>query len=161
MSLATLDPQVSHYLRKARPFARPVLSQLRRLVRTACPDAQEILLWGRPFFAYRGEFICHMAAFPEYCTFSFWGQEMRGILRRDGADRDGTTAALNHITSVDDLRPESKYLGWLRIATSSIESGNHVSRFAPPLPLAGLPARKAVGPHSNLASSLNEQPGVA
>ena len=45
---------VDAYIAKAAPFAQPVLEHLRELVHKACPEVEEEIKWGFPFFMYPG-----------------------------------------------------------------------------------------------------------
>ena len=65
------DPRVDAYIRKAQPFARPILAHLRELVHTAVPDVEETMKWSSPHFDYKGIF-CGMSAFKQHVGFGFW-----------------------------------------------------------------------------------------
>ena len=67
----TTDPRVDSYIKKAAPFAQPILKHLRQLVHKACPEVQETMKWSFPHFDYNG-ILCSMAAFKEHCSFGFW-----------------------------------------------------------------------------------------
>jgi hypothetical protein len=56
------DPAVDAYIRKAAPFARPILEKVRALFHKACPEIEETIKWGFPHFEYRGV-VGSMAAF--------------------------------------------------------------------------------------------------
>lgn len=66
------DKRFDDYIAKSQDFAKPILSHLRELVHKACPDAEETVKWGMPFFEYSGSTICSMAAFKQHCAFGFW-----------------------------------------------------------------------------------------
>lgn len=55
------DPRIDDYIANAEPFARPILARLRALVHEACPQADETIKWGMPFFVSGGASLCHMA----------------------------------------------------------------------------------------------------
>jgi hypothetical protein len=65
-----IDPRVDAYIAKSADFAKPILIHLRKLVHEACPDCEETIKWGVPFFDYKGPF-CSMAAFKAHCVFGF------------------------------------------------------------------------------------------
>jgi hypothetical protein len=46
------DPRIDAYIRKAQPFARPILTHIRKVVHTACPEVEETLKWSHPYFMY-------------------------------------------------------------------------------------------------------------
>jgi hypothetical protein len=63
---------VDAYIARAATFAQPILKHLRATVHNACPEVEEALKWGMPFFVYRGSPLCSMAAFKQHCSFGFW-----------------------------------------------------------------------------------------
>ncbi|HEY7088214.1 MAG TPA: DUF1801 domain-containing protein, partial [Tepidisphaeraceae bacterium] len=48
------SPQVDAYIKKAAPFARPILVKLRSLFHRACPKVAEKIKWGHVSFEYQG-----------------------------------------------------------------------------------------------------------
>jgi uncharacterized protein YdeI (YjbR/CyaY-like superfamily) len=127
MAAQETNPKVDSYIAKAQPFARPILTHLRSLVRKACPGVEESIKWSRPFFEYRGAIVCNMSAFKEHCSFGFWGEEIAAVLRRAGAVQDGAMGTLGRITSLKELPQDKLLLEWLRQAVGFIESGNYTS----------------------------------
>jgi uncharacterized protein YdeI (YjbR/CyaY-like superfamily) len=117
------DKHVDAYIAKAAPFAQPVLTHLRALIHKACPDVVEEMKWSRPFFLHGGTILCHISAFKEHCSFGFWGAEMAKVLNEDGMVKDGGMGTLGRVTSVKDLPPEKKMVGYLRLAAEMIDSG--------------------------------------
>ena len=65
------DPRIDAYISKAAPFAKPVLTHIRKLIHQGCPDTEETIKWGMPSFDYKGPY-CSMASFREHCAFGFW-----------------------------------------------------------------------------------------
>jgi hypothetical protein len=74
---------------KAAPFAQPILAHLRALIHKACPDVEEDVKWGRPFFVHGGTILCNISAFKAHCSFGFWGAEIGKVLREDGVLQEG------------------------------------------------------------------------
>jgi uncharacterized protein YdeI (YjbR/CyaY-like superfamily) len=130
MSAPNYNPKVDAYIQKAQPFAQPILTHLRKLVHTACPQVEETVKWSRPFFEYKGVILGNMSAFKQHCSFGFWGQEMGATLKNAGVLRDGAMGSLGRITSVDTLPPDKDLITWVRQAASSIDKGTHVSPIA-------------------------------
>jgi uncharacterized protein YdeI (YjbR/CyaY-like superfamily) len=124
------NPKVDAYIQNAKPFARPILTHLRLLIHTACPDVVETIKWSRPFFEYRGVILANISAFKEHCSFGFWGQEMGPILAKEGLLRDGAMGSLGRITSVDTLPHEKKIVSLIQQAASAVDSGKHISPIA-------------------------------
>ena len=48
------DPRVDDYIRKAAPFAQPILTDIRQTVHASCPDVEEAMKWSFPHFLYKG-----------------------------------------------------------------------------------------------------------
>jgi uncharacterized protein YdeI (YjbR/CyaY-like superfamily) len=124
------DPKVDAYIEKAQPFAQPILTHLRKLLHKGCPDVEEAIKWGHPFFLYRGTILGHMAAFKQHCSFGFWGAEIGATLREAKVVQDGGMGSLGKITSVKDLPSEKEMLGWIRQSSALIDSGEHTSIMA-------------------------------
>jgi hypothetical protein len=77
--MARKDPRIDAYIRRAAPFAQPILEHLRQLIHKSCPDVEETVKWGFPHFERQGV-LCSMAAFKEHCAFGFWRwAEIEGI----------------------------------------------------------------------------------
>jgi uncharacterized protein YdeI (YjbR/CyaY-like superfamily) len=125
-----MDPKIDAYIEKAQPFAQPILTHLRKLMHTACPDAEEAVKWGHPFFLYRGTILGHMAAFKQHCSFGFWGEEIGAVLRDAKVVQDGGMGSLGRITTVKDLPSEKEMVGWIRQASALIDAGEHTSIMA-------------------------------
>jgi hypothetical protein len=121
------NPKVDGYIARARPFAQPILTHLRRLVHKGCPGVEETIKWSRPFFEYRGAILGNMSAFKEHCSFGFWGEEIGAALRKAKVVQGGGMGSLGRITRVEDLPPEKDLLGFIRQAAAFIESGNYTS----------------------------------
>ena len=129
VSKPATNPKVDAYIAKAAPFAQPILTHLRGLIHKACPDVTEEMKWSRPFFLHAGTILCNISAFKAHCSFGFWGAEIGKILREDGVLQDGGMGSLGKITSVKDLPPDKKVLGYIRQAATLIDSGlgdNHI-----------------------------------
>jgi uncharacterized protein YdeI (YjbR/CyaY-like superfamily) len=124
------NPKVDAYIAKAKPFAQPILTHIRKIVHSACPGVEETIKWSRPFFEYKGVILGNMSAFKEHCSFGFWGQEIGAILREAGAVKDGAMGSLGRITSVATLPPEKQLLAWVRQAAKFVDSGQYTSPIA-------------------------------
>src|SRR2546421_12219579 len=115
--MAKKDPRVDAYIKRAQPFARPILNHLRKLVHRACPDVEETIKWQMPFFERSG-IICFIAGFKQHCSFDFWkGKKIFG---------KGRTGAMGHfgrITSIEDLPNAKTLIGYVRKAAELKEAG--------------------------------------
>jgi uncharacterized protein YdeI (YjbR/CyaY-like superfamily) len=156
MGTRTLNPEVDGHIAKAQPFAQPILQHLRELVHEGCPEIEETVKWGRPFFEYRGEILCNMSAFKRHCRFGFWGKEIGGVLRAAGVGIENAADSLGRITSLEELPSDKRMLDWIRQAAAFVDSGQHTSPIvarrrvvkAPKPPLA-IPAKFAAAIRRN------------
>lgn len=133
------DPRVDAYIAKAAPFARPILEHLRALVHATCPDVDETIKWGMPFFVVGGASLCHMAAFKQHAAFGFWRhvEVMGGERPAEGMGSFGKLATL------DDLPPKRTLATLLKRAAALNASGTKPPRAAAkktPAPLPEMPA---------------------
>lgn len=69
--MSNKNPKVDVYIEKSADFAKPILNHIRKVIHDACPEVEEAVKWGMPFFLYKGP-MCNMAAFKEHCAFGFW-----------------------------------------------------------------------------------------
>lgn len=113
---------IDEYIRKAAPFARPILLHLRALVHKACPHATEAIKWSSPHFESYGSNLCHMAAFSEHCAFGFWKgsllEDKQGILQAQAA-----MGHLGRITSLEDLPADKVLIAYIREADKLNKDG--------------------------------------
>lgn len=120
--MARKDPRIDAYIRRASPFARPILKRLRDIVHIGCSDVEETIKWNSPFFEHKG-IICFMAAFKEHCAFGFW----KGSLIF-GAKHKGAMGHFGRITSISDLPNAKTLAGYVRKAAELNEAGVQKSR---------------------------------
>src|SRR3569623_418316 len=96
--MASQHPKVDAYIERAQPFAQPILTHLRKLMHKANPAVAAAIMWGHPFFLYRGTILGHMAAFKQHCSVCFWGTEIGVTLREANGIQDGGMGSLGKIT---------------------------------------------------------------
>src|SRR5689334_6431255 len=101
------DPKVDAYIRKAAPFAQPILTDIRDTVHDACPDVDEAIKWSFPHFMYKG-MLCSMASFKAHAAFGFW----KGSLVTGGPRSEDAMGHFGRITKRSDL-PSKKALSAL------------------------------------------------
>lgn len=156
------NPKVDAYIKKARPYAQPILVHLRKLIHAGCPQVEETMKWSRPFFEFRGVILCNMSGFKEHCSLGFWGLEIGAILRKAGVVRDGAMGSLGRITSVESLPPEKKMIEWVAQAAALIEDGKERSPIAA-RPRVVKPARESLKtpPDFNQALGKNKKAAAA
>ena len=87
------DNRVDAYISKSADFAKPILNHLRKLVHAACPQVEETIKWGMPYFDYKG-MMCNMASFKNHCAFGFW----KAALMKDFSEmKDNNESAMGHL----------------------------------------------------------------
>ncbi len=133
------DPRIDAYIKKAKPFAQPILMHLRKMVHSTVPEVEETMKWSSPHFDYKGMF-CGFAAFKEHVGFGFW----KAALLKDHLPGDGGMAMagqFGRITSIDDLPSDKALAKILEIAKRL----NDDEVKAPPMRKGPRPALKAPG----------------
>lgn len=118
------SPKVDTYIAKAKPFAQPILEHLRELMHRGCPEVEESIKWGQPFFAYKGTILVNMAGFKEHCNLGFWDKGMAEEVRNSGE------GPLRRITSVKDLPADKQMLAWIRETAAHVDRGEYRSPIA-------------------------------
>jgi uncharacterized protein YdeI (YjbR/CyaY-like superfamily) len=140
------DPRVDAYIAKSPDFAKPILTRLRDTVHATCPDVQEEIKWGAPFFAYKGV-LCSMASFKQHAAFGFW----KGALVVDVLAKDASAAGwFGRLTKLSDLPPQKTLAAYIKKAMALNDAGVAVPRKpkAPPQP-AKVPADLAAALKKN------------
>lgn len=133
---------VDQYIAKAAPFARPILEHIRAVVHKACPQVEEKIKWGMPFFDYKGTMMCHMAAFKAHCAMGFWYgsrlEDPKGHLEKKDAAAMGH---LGRVTSIKDLPPAKELTSFIKQSMEMTNMGVKLTttKKAPPKALK-LPA---------------------
>lgn len=150
--MPTTDPRVDAYIAKAAPFAQPILDHLRALVHATCPEVEESIKWGPPFFLYRGTF-CHMAAFKAHCAFGFW--KWQQVVGEDATE--DAMGQFGRIVSLDDLPPKKTIVAYLRKAMALNDAGVPAATRArrTPKPEAAVPDDLAAALKRNRAARAN------
>jgi hypothetical protein len=123
--MGTFDPRVDDYIRKAAPFAQPILMHLRAVVHEACPDVEETWKWSFPHFDYKGIF-CSMAAFKAHATFGFW----KGSLLAEQLPTvdENAMGQFGRIRSIDDLPTKQTLIRIVKAAARLNDHGVRVPR---------------------------------
>jgi uncharacterized protein YdhG (YjbR/CyaY superfamily) len=61
---------VDTYIASSDTEARPILEELRELIKSTIPDAEEVIWYGVPFYKYHGE-LAGFAAYKKHVSFGF------------------------------------------------------------------------------------------
>lgn len=150
-----IDPRVDAYLERAAPFAQPILRHLRTQVHRACPEVQETIKWGMPFFQWQGRNLVHMAGFKAHCALGLWLGD--AVLRPD-ADYSAM-GNFGRISALADLPAEAELQRLLISGRQAIEQGQVTPHASPHAPK---PARRPppTAP-ADLAAALASLPAAA
>ncbi|WP_294132899.1 YdeI/OmpD-associated family protein [Sphingobium sp.] len=131
------DPRIDAYVARQADFARPILTHIRALVHATVPEAGEAIKWGMPFFTYKDQNLCSMAAFKGHAAFGFWHDKVG----RDDA-RQGAMGQFGKITRLSDLPSDAEIAALLRQAMALIDAGDR-PRTSTKEPRAPLPVHPA------------------
>ena len=113
--MATRDPRIDDYIANAAPFAKPILTRIRKAVHAGCPQVTETLKWSTPTFEYKG-ILCGMAAFKAHCVLGFW----KGTLLK--------TPVRDRFESIDDVPSEAALVKLVKEAAALNDAGVKVPR---------------------------------
>ncbi len=146
--MSAFDPRVDAYIEKSADFAKPILSHIRELLHSTCPEVEETMKWGFPHFMYKG-ILCSMASFKHHCAFGFW----KGALVFDSvpeARKKGKETAmgqLGRIKTIADLPGRTIFIRCVIEAVRLNETGVKV-------PAKPKPPKKALVVPADLMASL-------
>jgi uncharacterized protein YdeI (YjbR/CyaY-like superfamily) len=122
--MAKKEKAVDTYIAKSADFAKPILNHIRELVHKTCPDAEEKMKWSMPFFDYKGEMLCHMAAFKQHAVMSFWKASlMKDPVLMENAKSEISMGHLGRITSLKDMPADKKIIAWIKEAMALNDKG--------------------------------------
>lgn len=156
------DPRIDAYIAKAAPFAQPILNHLRTLVHHGNPETEETIKWGCPFFTYRGQMFCSMAAFKAHAAFGFHHQGMEKVLAKDLGKQAEAMGFFGRLTSIADLPNDATLLRYIGAAVQLNDSGQPRLAKSKPKPELPVPPdfaaalkknRKAAAVFTNFAPS--------
>lgn len=119
------DPRIDAYIRKAAPFARPILTHLRDVVHAACPDVEETVKWGHPAFMYKG-MLGGVAAFKQHATFGFWKHAL--LAKQFPKINEAAWGNFGRLTSVEDLPDEKAIAALVKAAAKLNDDGTRMAR---------------------------------
>ena len=112
------DPRVSRYVEKSSPFARPILTHLRKVIHGGGRGIEETIKWGMPTFLYRKKIVCGFAAFKAHCALWFW--KGRAVVVGKKSKKDGM-GNFGRITNVKDLPSAAQLKAYVKKGMKRIE----------------------------------------
>ncbi len=115
--MATKETKIDAYIAKSADFAKPILNHIRELVHKVCPDVEEKVKWGMPFFDYKSEMLCHIASFKQHAVMGFWKAAlMKDAVLLENAKAETAMGHLGKLTSLKDLPSDKKITDWIKEA---------------------------------------------
>lgn len=144
------DPRVDAYIAKSADFAKPILARVREMVHAACPDVEETIKWSSPFFDYKGQMMCAVAAFKAHCALIFWKAP---LIEGVPANGDKSRGSFGRITSVKELPTKKQFDGWIKAAMKLNDAGVTVQRSRAKKPEATVPKELAAALAKNKKAS--------
>ena len=82
-----------------------------------------------PFFDYKGEMMCNLAAFKQHCAMGFWKAAlMKDKVLLENASSESSMGHLGRITSLKDLPSDKKILSWIKEAMMLNDKGIKVQK---------------------------------
>jgi uncharacterized protein YdeI (YjbR/CyaY-like superfamily) len=122
--MAKKEKLIDAYIAKSADFAKPILNHIRLLVHKTCPDVEEKIKWGMPFFDYKGEMLCHMASFKQHAVMSFWKAKlMKDPALIENARSETAMGHLGKLTSLKDMPSDKKITAWIKEAMLLTDKG--------------------------------------
>ncbi|MBK8344061.1 MAG: YdeI/OmpD-associated family protein [Bacteroidetes bacterium] len=126
--MSNRSPQVDQVILKAAAFAQPILTHFRDLVHAVCPEVEEKIKWGMPFFVYKDDNICHMAAFKQHCAIGFWKAKLIDEKLVATAKTEEAMGHLGKVTSLKDLPSDKILTKWIKTAMQLNDAGIKLSK---------------------------------
>ena len=77
---------VDEYIANSEPESCPTLKEIRKVIKSTIPKAEEGISWGVPFYRYHGV-LAGFAAFKNHVTFGLWAvlqSDVRKVLEEKG-----------------------------------------------------------------------------
>jgi hypothetical protein len=134
--VGTKDRRVDAYIATTPAFAKPVLRHFRQIVHATCPNVEETLKWGAPFFV-DGGIVAGMAAFKQHCGIVFWHYEPGSWAQRNDQGR----GECGRLKSLADLPSDAVLKKCIKYAMKQNAAGVKKSRTnSKPKPKLAVPA---------------------
>jgi uncharacterized protein YdeI (YjbR/CyaY-like superfamily) len=125
-----MNSHIDNYISKSEAFAKPILTHLRKIIHTACPDVEETVKWSFPHFMYKKSILCSMASFKQHCAFTFWlasQMEDTDKILLAGEDRN-SMGHLGQLKSIKDIPSEKILAKYIKQAMVLIDKGVKLSK---------------------------------
>jgi hypothetical protein len=117
-----LGAPVEGFFAKQPPGLRPILDELRNMVRQAAPDASSAIKWGMPFYSIGGAIVCALAAHKSHVNLILPGPPGTYADPEGRLEGDGKTGRHLKLKTLGDL-PKTSVRGWLKTAVRLARNG--------------------------------------
>lgn len=118
---ASLAKTVDQFVREAPAEARPVLEQIRRVIKSAVPGVEEMMGYGKPYYKYHG-WMTGITLYTKHLGVEIWGglsssdkQELEALGYKTGSknfrieyDREVPVEVLTRLARAQAKRNEAK-----------------------------------------------------
>ena len=122
--MSTNNKDIDKYIAKAADFAKPILEHFREIIHTACPEVEEKIKWGMPFFDYKNEMMCHMASFKNHAVIGFWKAGlMKDPVLAATAKEETAMGHFGQLKSLKDLPSDKKLIAYIKEAMKLNDDG--------------------------------------
>lgn len=140
--MANYTKEVDAYLAKMADFAKPILTHLREIIHTTCPEVEESIKWGTPHYSYKGDHLCMMAGFKQHCSFSLYKAElMKDPEIQDSVKTGKKFGYMDKVKAMSELPSKKVLVAYLKEAMELNASGAKKSK-----PVKEKPAVDVVAP---------------
>lgn len=151
------NKSVDDYIAKMADFAKPILTYLREIVHSTCPDVAEDVKWGTPHYSYKGDHLCMMGGFKNHCSFSLYKAE----LMKDKAIQDSVKAGkkfgyMDKIKDLSELPDKKVLIAYIKEAMELNANGT-----AKPKPVKEKPTAAIVAPQAFIDALAKDQKATA
>jgi len=120
--MAKRNSKVDAYIERAQPFAQPILKKLRELFHRACPEVEEVIKWGVPFFDYKGN-LGGMAGFKKHAGWGLWKAK---LIKLPSSGMKGNAAPFMNaakLTDISQLPADAAILDMIKQAVALNDAG--------------------------------------
>ncbi|MDR0885702.1 MAG: DUF1801 domain-containing protein [Clostridiales Family XIII bacterium] len=73
---------VDGYIASQAEESHSMLEEIRDIIKTAIPDAEEVVHWNAPFYKYHGKLIAGFAAYKHHLRFGIVGADIDSDIRK-------------------------------------------------------------------------------
>lgn len=73
---------VDEYIASAPEEARPHLKELRAIVKSAVPEAEEGIHYGKPYYKYHGKYLAGFDTYKNHIGFEIWADQLKSEDRK-------------------------------------------------------------------------------